>query len=174
MKNAVAIGLLVMLPVGQALAQDDKRDDSDGSKRGYVLKQGQGEKLGRVIIKASPQSGTQGGVMVLGALPPGFYTGLHIHHIADEFFYVLSGRGTATLGDEHLQFEAGDVIFSPAGETHEIKVDIEGPMELLYFMDKPGADGFVREVHARTSSDRMTLAECNKIGAKYEITCVTN
>ena len=174
MKNAVAIGLLVMLPVGQALAQDDKRDDSDGSKRGYVLKQGQGEKLGRKIIKASPQSGTQGGVMVLDAVPPGFYTGLHIHHIADEFFYVLSGRGTATLGDEHLQFEAGDVIFSPAGETHEIKVDIEGPMELLYFMDKPGADGFFREVHARTSSDRMTLAECNKIGAKYEITCVTN
>ncbi len=113
--------------------------------------------------------------MVLDNLPPGFSTGLHIHRDADEFFYVISGTGTATLGDQETAIEPGDVVFVPSGSVHKMAVSEEGPMELLFFVDRPGLDEFFREVHALyfSKGEPMSLEECNAIGSKHNMVCIT-
>ncbi len=159
------------------------RPESDGSsnvseeRAGYVLRDGEGEALGEGrLIKASPRSGTQGGVVVLDLLPPGFSTGDHIHTTADEFFYVISGTGSASLGDSVVPIGPGDFVFVPAAGTHRMSVSDEGPMELLFFLDRPGLEQFFRDAHAQyfSQNEGMTLEQCNEIGAKYDMVCVSN
>lgn len=149
---------------------------ASAQEKGYVLKAGEGEKLGpNRTIKASPESGTQGGVMVLDYLEPGFSTGRHRHTSADEFFYVIRGTGTATLESGETLIEPGDVVFVPAGAEHKMAVTGTEPMELLYFLDEPGLDGFFREIHAEfiSRSEPLTLEDCNTVGAKYGMVCIT-
>ena len=90
------------------------------ARKGYVLKAGEGELAAGAVIKASPSNGTQGGVMMVEPFPEHFSTGLHYHLEADEFFYVVSGSGTATLGGVDYTVGAGDVIFIPSGQDHKL------------------------------------------------------
>ena len=126
-------------------------------ERGYVLKRDEGEVLydGAWIIKASPQSGTQGGEMHWNTMSPGSSTGLHVHLRADEFFYVLSGRGIAVLGGKEVSIEVGDVIFVPKDHDHKLaNTESDHPLELLFFLDKPGGNDKVkvtRHDHAKVT-----------------------
>ena len=147
---------------------EGQRQDTD-HRHGYVLKAGQGEKFFNAIIKASPESGTQGGVMILDAMTSGSSTGLHYHLEADEFFYVLDGHGTAILGKDEIAIEPGDVIFVPAGQDHKLVVADRGPLEILAFLDKPGLDQEFRELHRKFSQDweQVTLKELNAIARNH-------
>ena len=178
MKHFTVLVLVALLSAWPLQAHEGghgkKREGKE--RRGYVLKPGEGEKLGPVrIIKASPDSGTQGGVMVLDELPPGFTTGVHVHTTADEFFYIISGRGTATIGEKDIAIGPGDIVFVSAGGDHAMSVDVDNSMELLFFMDKPGIDGFFREAHEKyfSRSKPLTLEACNAIGRKYAYVCKT-
>ena len=77
--------------------------------------------------------------MLIEPFPDGLSTGLHYHVNADEFFYVVKGRGTAHVaGRDHL-IEVGDVVFIPAGMDHRLFAK-GSTMELVAFLDKPGLD----------------------------------
>ncbi|WP_258104174.1 cupin domain-containing protein [Marinoscillum sp. MHG1-6] len=92
-------------------------------RHGYVLKPDEGEKPGsKRTIKGRPKSGTQGGVMIIDKLPPGFETTFHVHDEADEFFYVINGDGTAEFDGKEQNISTGYVIFVPAGGEHKLKV----------------------------------------------------
>lgn len=148
---------------------------AQSERKGYVLKPEEGEKLGSIrTIKASPKSGTQGGVMVIDKLYAGFETTFHVHEGADEFFYVISGDGTAEFDGQEIAVSTGDVIFVPAGSEHNMKVSEDGPMELLFFFDKPGADQWFREAHEQyfSKSIPMTVEDCNQLGKKYGYKCI--
>lgn len=144
-----------LLCCANALAQE--------SPRGYVLKVGEGEEACcDVLIKASPRSGTQAGVMIFQPLPPDFSTGLHYHEEADEFFYVISGTGTATIAGQEYDIGPGDVIFVPAGEDHKLATNSE-KMEILEFLDKPGLD----EEFRAEIDEPLTLEKLNEIANRY-------
>jgi len=148
---------------------------AQSERNGYILKPDEGEKLGSIrTIKASPKSGTQGGVMVIDKLPSGFETTFHVHEEADEFFYVISGDGTAEFDGKEQKISSGYVIFVPAGSEHNMKVSEDGPMELLFFFDKPGADQWFREAHEQYFSKPipLTVEACNKLGKKYGYKCI--
>jgi quercetin dioxygenase-like cupin family protein len=165
MKQLIAFIGLGVIAVAQA--------QSDPS--GYVLKPGEGESLGPTrLIKASPDSGTQGGVVVMDRLEPGFETTFHIHTVADEFFYVVSGTGAAEFDGRRIEIGSGDFIFVPAGSEHNLSVSDDGPMELLFVFDKPGADDWFREAHERFFSQSLpfSIDDCNEIGAKYDYVCL--
>lgn len=172
---ALAASVLALPALAQDADHHEAAEHAD-APRGYVLKPGDGEALGPDrLIKASPRSGTQGGIMVLDQLPAGFSTGIHIHQKGDEFFYVISGDGAATLGDEDAAIGPGDVVFVPEGARHAMSVNADAGMELLFFMDEPGLEGFFREAHALFFSQGKPLGveDCNDIGAKYNMVCVT-
>jgi mannose-6-phosphate isomerase-like protein (cupin superfamily) len=143
---------------------------------GYVLKRGDGESLygGAAIIAASPRTGTQGGELFLSRLEPGASTGIHVHHLADEFFYVVDGSGLL-VGEQETPFEAGDVIFVPRGVDHRLRVSGDRPLEIVFLMDRPGLADEFRENHAQSDGGRnpLTLEALNAISQRYGTTYKT-
>jgi mannose-6-phosphate isomerase-like protein (cupin superfamily) len=70
---------------------------------------------------------SQGATMVL---KPGASTGGedNVHEGADQWLYVVSGRGQATVEGRTLTIEAGSLLLIEAGERHEIKNDGAHPL----------------------------------------------
>ena len=148
---------------------------TQAQNHGYVLGPNEGEFLGPTrIIKASPKSGSLNAVMVLDSLLPGFKTTFHIHKKQDEFFYVINGSGTAELDSVKYDIGPGTVIFVPRGMVHNLSVSNKGPMNLLFFFDRPGVDEWFREAHEKyfSKSLPMTIEACNQLGVKYGYICI--
>jgi mannose-6-phosphate isomerase-like protein (cupin superfamily) len=66
-------------------------------------------------------------------LSPGQSTGGpdNRHPDSDQWLYVVSGSGRATVDGEDVRFEAGELLVIEAGETHEIENDGDEPLETL-------------------------------------------
>ena len=81
-----------------------------------------------------------------GMAPP-----LHIHHGADETWYVIAGDLTIFVGDERIQARPGDFVFGPMGVPHTFLVTSEEAEFLVTFSPAgtegqagSGVDGFFR------------------------------
>jgi len=59
----------------------------------------------------------------------------HFHLANEEAVYVLSGSGTARVGDDVLPLRPGDYLALPAGAGHAHRIDNDGaePLEYLIF-----------------------------------------
>jgi quercetin dioxygenase-like cupin family protein len=125
------------------------------SAEGFVLKSRDGEALlNGLVVKASPKTGTSGPILVEQTFPRDGTTDLHIHDQGDELFYVVSGRGTATLGERAETIEPGDVIFAPRGAVHGISnLEHEEPLTVVFFMDSPELVEQFRALHTRATSE---------------------
>ena len=44
---------------------------------------------------------------------------LHFHNKTDEFYYVISGKGTMTLDDDEIELHPGVVVYVPRGVKHK-------------------------------------------------------
>ena len=64
------------------------------------------------------------------SLAPGQKTARHFHPRAEEIYFVLSGRGTMTIGESGRAVQSGDAIAIPAGAPHCIEND--GAEELRF------------------------------------------
>ena len=53
-------------------------------------------------------------------------------HAEDEIYYVLSGRGSIVVGEEHRFIQTGSIIFVAAGVEH-LFYDITEELQLLVF-----------------------------------------
>ena len=117
---------------------------------GYILKESEGEMTmgGETLIKVSPETGAQSLEVFTDEMAAGWSTWSHVHKDADEVFYILSGSGEATLGDETYHLEQGDLIFIPAGEKHKVGA-LDEPMGVIFIMDRPGLADDFRETHRR-------------------------
>ena len=49
---------------------------------------------------------------------------LHYHERTDEFYYVISGRGSMVLDDEEVELHPGVVVYIPRGVKHKAKGDV--------------------------------------------------
>jgi mannose-6-phosphate isomerase-like protein (cupin superfamily) len=142
--------------------------------QGYVLKHDQGTVFpgsdSSIIVKASPEFGSQNDITIVQKIKPGKGTGLHYHKDVDEIFYVIEGTGTAVLGTKSYNIEAGDFIFIPKNLDHKIrKYDSTGILKVVFFMDKPGLLEFFKKRHNQFYVEKkpMTLEELNIIAEKY-------
>ena len=64
-------------------------------------------------------------------LPPGAAVGRHHHLATEEVYYILSGAGQMTVGDEARAVAAGDAVFIPRGRTHTLVNTGAEPLVLL-------------------------------------------
>jgi mannose-6-phosphate isomerase-like protein (cupin superfamily) len=107
-----------------------------------VRKSGEGRSIPGppdIEVKASGDE-TGGSIGVLEATaPPGFGPPRHIHHEADELFYVLEGEVAFLLGDEVVRVGPGSCVFIPRGTVHAPLVIGDGPGRLLLAF-VPGGD----------------------------------
>ena len=103
----------------------------------YALGPGEGRAidLGPVAMTVKATAEMTGGVVtVLEAQePPGFGPPLHLHHDADEAFYVLEGEYVMFLEDREVVCPAGSFIFIPRGTRHGFKVGAVASRKLNFF-----------------------------------------
>lgn len=66
-------------------------------------------------------------------LAPGQSTGgpENAHDASDQWLYVVSGTGTATVEGESYELRDGTLVLIEAGETHEITGDGDAPLETI-------------------------------------------
>ena len=62
---------------------------------------------------------------------PGGWITDHTHSDAEQWYYILSGTGLMTVGDEAREAGAGHVIFVPRNAVHSYKVVGDEPLRLL-------------------------------------------
>jgi Mannose-6-phosphate isomerase len=159
-------GIALLLPGCQRAARQGRSD-------AYVLKAGEGEKLGggSIVVKADPRTGSYDASMFTQTFLPGMATSLHIHERADEFFFVHEGSGTAVIGSKSIQIGKGDVIFIPKGTVHGIENSgSEGALEIVAWVSRPGLEQFFRDVavaREKAAPRKLTLDEINAIARKY-------
>src|SRR5437870_10207290 len=53
-------------------------------------------------------------------IPAGFATGLHVHRVQEETFYVLEGECEWSVGDRVVRATPGTYLFVPPGVAHNI------------------------------------------------------
>lgn len=78
-----------------------------------------------------------------GAAPP-----VHLHHDADETFYVIDGEISVFLGDERIDAGPGAFFFVPKGVVHTWLVRSE-QAEALLTLAPAGLESFFAEVGAQ-------------------------
>jgi mannose-6-phosphate isomerase-like protein (cupin superfamily) len=112
-----------------------------------------GPSVGRYTFKTTGEQ-TQGSlIQVLIRDSEGAATPLHIHHDADETFYVLEGEVTIVVGDERIEAKTGDFVLGPRGVPHAFLITSERAELLVTFgpagregSSGSGFEGFIREV----------------------------
>ncbi len=80
------------------------------------------------------------------AAPPAPGPPVHVHTRGDEAAYVLEGELELRLGDRAVRGRAGDVIYVPAGGTHNVANIGPGPARILIVLSPPGFEGYWREM----------------------------
>jgi mannose-6-phosphate isomerase-like protein (cupin superfamily) len=73
----------------------------------------------------------------LNSLLPGQQQPIHSHDDSDKFYFVISGRGRFTVGDDTREAGAGTLIAAPAGVPHGVHNDGEVPLALLIAIAPP-------------------------------------
>ncbi|HBO44201.1 MAG TPA: hypothetical protein DD670_09760 [Planctomycetaceae bacterium] len=63
----------------------------------------------------------------------------HVHAGYDEIYYVLSGSGTITLGQETHPLRPGSVAVIPAGVPHALEANSDEQLEFVIFGTPPMA-----------------------------------
>ncbi|MFN7926584.1 MAG: cupin domain-containing protein [Blastocatellia bacterium] len=53
-------------------------------------------------------------------LPPGKTVMPHTHEVLEEIYYILSGSGVMTIGEEAQNVSAGDAIYIPKNNRHTL------------------------------------------------------
>lgn len=64
-------------------------------------------------------------------LPPGCAVTPHHHREIEEIYYIVSGQGLMTVGDETHEVEAGDAVYVPRGHRHTLTNTGIQPITLL-------------------------------------------
>ena len=82
------------------------------------------------------EKGSKDLALGIGWMKPGEVHLLHHHEEASEFYYILEGKGTITVGDEEVKAKPGTTIYIPAGDKHKIVNDGKGELVVLFGYNK--------------------------------------
>jgi quercetin dioxygenase-like cupin family protein len=79
-------------------------------------------------------------------LPAGFSTGLHVHRVQEETFYVLEGECEWQVGDRLVHAKPGTYLFIPPGVPHNIGNASDKPARMLMTVSPPGHEHYFEEL----------------------------
>lgn len=68
-------------------------------------------------------------------------------HAESEVYYVLSGRGEVTVGNEVFRVQGGDLLFIPGGMVHGVVNRADKELKWLYFFPTCAFGNVVYEFH---------------------------
>ena len=79
-------------------------------------------------------------------IPPGFATGLHIHRVQEETFYMLDGECEWWVSDQLVRATPGTYLFIPPGVPHNITNVSARPARVLMTVSPPGHEHYFEEL----------------------------
>ncbi|KFB09020.1 cupin domain-containing protein [Nitratireductor basaltis] len=123
-----------------------------------------------ILLRAATTNGAMG--MFQSEDQPGFGPPMHVHHDAEETFYILSGAVDFARGDERLTVRAGGAVHIPRGTPHTFRVRDEGSARMLTILTPGGFEGFFAEVAAAGFEMPRDLAAMQPISEKYRLEIV--
>ena len=101
--------------------------------RSVVAHDGEGEILTHRILTRDAIAGACH-FMDITVMPPGTSVGRHDHAASEEEYYlILSGTGTMSLGTETFSVGPGDLVRNPPGGSHGLLNDGGAPLTLFVF-----------------------------------------
>jgi quercetin dioxygenase-like cupin family protein len=84
-------------------------------------------------------------------VPAGFSTGLHVHRVQEETFYVLDGECAWQIGDRHIRALPGTFVFIPPGVAHNIGNASDSPARMIMTVSPPGHERYFEELSKLTA-----------------------
>ena len=75
-------------------------------------------------------------------IPARFSTGLHVHRVQEETFYVIDGECEWRMGDEAIHATPGTFVFIPPGTPHDIANVTDWPARVLMTVSPPGHEHY--------------------------------
>ncbi len=86
-------------------------------------------------------------------IPPRFSTGLHVHRIQEETFYVLDGECEWHVSDHQIRATPGTFLFIPPGVPHNIANPTDKPARVLMTVSPPGHEHYFEELAKAVTRD---------------------
>jgi len=111
--------------------------------RADVTYQGLGESL---TLLATGKETNGAYAQLEGSVAPGGGPPLHIHHRADETFYLVEGSLEVRLGDSTLMAWPGDYVRVPRGTVHTFRNVGERAARMFVTLVPAGLENFFAEV----------------------------
>lgn len=104
----------------------------------------------------------------------------HMHHNADELFWVFDGTFTFRLAEQTVEVTPGSVLFVPRGLLHGFSNAGTTPGRLLVFVSPAGFEKFVEEAGEPAKSRSLPLPPAGppdlekliRLARKYDIEIV--
>jgi len=94
-----------------------------------IIKTAHGSEIRPLIDRTS--SGVTQCSLAEEMLPPGCAVTAHHHREIEEIYYVVSGSGQMTVGDETREVNAGDAVYIPLGHRHTLRNTGSEPIRLI-------------------------------------------
>lgn len=134
--------------------------------RAVIRKAGEGEGVrlaGQPLVFLVTGESTKHTSMFHWTIAPGFSTGLHVHAVQEETFYVLEGDCEWQIGEERIEAGPGTYVFIPPGVPHSIGNASARPARMLMTVSPPGHEHYFEElgklVGAASPPDAGEIAE---------------
>jgi quercetin dioxygenase-like cupin family protein len=89
----------------------------------------------------------------------GFSTGMHVHRVQEETFYLLEGTCEWQIGDRLVLATPGTFLFVPPGIPHNIANASATPAKLLMTVSPPGHERYFEILGALTAGGARPTAE---------------
>jgi len=134
--------------------------------------------LGTLATVRAAGTGTGGAMSIVEFLhPTEFATPPHVHHSADEAFYVLEGALVGFCGEAKFRAARGDFVWLPRDIPHGYRVGGDEPLRTLAITLPAGFDEFVTALSEPARDHDLPAApfmpdpeKINAIHARHDMT----
>jgi len=106
-------------------------------------------------------------------LPSGFSTGLHVHRVQEETFYVVEGECQWQIGDRTVRATAGTYVFIPPGVPHNIGNASGKTARMIMTVSPPGHEHYFEELAELVTSGRPDLKAIAELRDRYDTTQIS-
>jgi len=142
------------------------------SAKAIIRRPGEGKQVrlaGQPMAFLVTGSDTRHTSMFEWTIPTGFSTGLHVHRVQEETFYVLEGECDWQVGHERVRATPGICLFLPPGVPHDIGNSSDKVARVLMTVSPPGHERYFEELAETVARggavDPATIAE---LRARYD------
>jgi mannose-6-phosphate isomerase-like protein (cupin superfamily) len=130
-------------------------DEAAAAAAVRILRAGEGEAMGdpagvrdRFLIDGEDAGDRF--ALVQHLFPPrALLAPVHLHHLEDEYTFVLSGRIGGILGEDEVFAEPGDLVFKPRNQWHTLWNAGDEPAVVLELISPAGLEKFFRWIDSQ-------------------------